>query len=498
MAPAKPRRGSELRSAQRFRVWDGVFTKGVETLTGGAFLAGFALALGADNVQIGLIASIPFLAQIVNVPAIWIVERVRRRRLLCVIGSSISRTLWIPIALSPLVLPSDQALIVLMAALGLAATVAAISGLSWNSWMKDLLPGPLRGRLFSSRLWAMGVAGMLMSLAAAFLVDLWKPAEAILPLSTLFMAGAVIGWIGLFFLARIPEPPMPAHARFSLRKALAEPFRDHRFRQLISFTSVWAFASNMALPFIPVYMLSILGYPFSYVMGFTVASQLANLLLLQIWGRLADRYGNKAVLTVCAPVFSVAILLWALTVGDHSPWITLPLIGLIHVMLGMTVAGIDVANSNVLYHIAPHRQSSAYFSAAALVNSLAAGIAPILGGLLASALTDRALTLSWGSTGGANHWPLVEISRLDFVFLAAFATGLIALSRLGRVRERAQEATHAQVIKSLKDEVTNLSTIKGMRYLTQTASFLAGLLMESGSVVTRNADVHGSDEDEAS
>lgn len=497
MATVKPRRASELRNAQRFRVWDGVFAKGVETLTSGAFLAGFALALGADSVQIGLIAAIPFLAQVVNVPAIWIVERVRRRRLLCLIGSSVSRSLWIPIALSPFVLPPHQALIVLMAALGLAATIATVSNLSWNSWMKDLLPGALRGRLFSSRLWAMGVAGMGLSMAGAFVVDIWKPDDPLLPLSTLFAVGAVLGWIGLAFLARIPEPTMPIHPGFSLRAALAEPFRDQRFRQLIGFTSAWAFATNMALPFIPVYMLSILGYPFSYVMGFTVASQLANLALLQIWGRLADRYGNKAVLTVCAPVFSVAILLWALTVGDHSPWITLPLIGLIHVMMGMAVAGIDVANSNVLYHLAPQRQSSAYFSAAALVNSLAAGIAPILGGLLASVLTDRALTLSWGSIGETGRWTLVEISRLDFVFLAAFLVGLIALSRLGRVRERAQEASNAQVIKSLKDEVTNLSTIKGMRYLTQTASFFAGLLLESGTVVTGSAAAHGDDEDEA-
>lgn len=487
-----------LRQAQLFRNWDGAFTKGLETLTGGAFLVGFALALGASDLQIGLIAAIPLMAQIMNIPAIWVVERVRRRKLICLTGSLISRSLWVPIALSPFLLGPRIALMMLMGALALGATIGAFSGLSWNSWMKDLLPGPLRGRMFSFRLWVMGLVGMGLSLTAAVVVDLWSGGspltsggeQVLTPLSALYLAGGALGLVGLFFLSRIPEPTMPAHEGFSLRAALVGPLEDGRFRKLIGFTSSWAFASNLALPFIPVYLLKVLGYPFSTVMIFAIASQLANLALLNIWGRLADRFGNKSVLFVCAPVFSLSLLLWVLTVeGDQ--WFTLTLIGLIHVMNGMATAGIDVANANLLYHMAPQRLSSAYFSTAALVNAVAAGVAPILGGALGNAFRDRAITLSWGTLESPEHVKILQIAYLDFVFLAAFLAGLFALGRLARVEERPEEIPHAQVIQSLKQEIQNLSTIKGLRYLTQPASFLAGVLLEAGAVVRRAGAVEG-------
>ena len=133
--------------------------------------------------------------------------------------------------------------------------------------------------------------------------------------------------------------------------------------------------------------------------------------------------------------------------------------------------------------------------AAALVNALAAGIAPIVGGALGSLAAEWALTLSWGSPDAPGQILLAQMDRLDFVFLAAFVVGLVALGRLARVREREREPPQTQVIKSLKDEVANVSTVKGMRYLTQTASFFVGLLLESGTVVTA-AQSTAADDDE--
>lgn len=484
----KPLQPSMLRDVVVYRNVEGIFTKIMDTLTGGPFLAGLALALGASTFQIGLIAAIPFLSKIAFIPAVWVVERFRRRRLICVTSSSIGRPLLLAVALGALTLDAQLSLWLLMGGLAVFSVLATFSGLAWNAWMKDVLPERMRGRLFSSRLLITGVAGMLLSLLGALMVDAWskQPTGPLFPLATLFGAGAVGGLIGIFFMNRIPEIPTRLLGTFSMRRSLARPFQDQAFRRLIGFSGSWAFATNLAIPFITVYMLSVLHLPFVLVILFSLASQLANLSFLSIWGRLADRFGNKAVLFICAPVFSVSLLLWTFTVNDQQ-WVTLSLIALIHIMNGIATAGIDVANDNILFQLAPKDQPTPYFATGALFNSLTAGLAPILGGAMGNLFQGQ--TLSMHLRWNTSEVTVISFAHLDFIFLAAFLVGLFAFNRLGRVKEREQEAPRALVIKSVREEIQNISTIKGMRHLTQAASFFAGLLLESGGLISRPKNI---------
>ena len=44
---------------------------------------------------------------------------------------------------------------------------------------------------------------------------------------------------------------------------LRAPFRDRNFRSLLVFLGAWTVASNMAAPFLTVYLIRQLGYPLS-------------------------------------------------------------------------------------------------------------------------------------------------------------------------------------------------------------------------------------------
>ena len=41
-------------------------------------MAAYALALGANNLQVGILAALPFITQLARLPAILLVERIRR------------------------------------------------------------------------------------------------------------------------------------------------------------------------------------------------------------------------------------------------------------------------------------------------------------------------------------------------------------------------------------------------------------------------------------
>ena len=64
----------------RWLVWEGTVSLGLNSITTSGFLAAYALALGANNLQIGILAAIPFLMHILQMPMIWLVEKIRRRK----------------------------------------------------------------------------------------------------------------------------------------------------------------------------------------------------------------------------------------------------------------------------------------------------------------------------------------------------------------------------------------------------------------------------------
>ncbi|MEW2848191.1 hypothetical protein AB1A86_12475, partial [Stenotrophomonas maltophilia] len=77
----------------RLLVVEAGFSGGAAALTSGVILTAFALHLGASNVMVGILAAMPFLAQLLQLPAIQLVERWRRRKRIAVLSSLVGRTM---------------------------------------------------------------------------------------------------------------------------------------------------------------------------------------------------------------------------------------------------------------------------------------------------------------------------------------------------------------------------------------------------------------------
>ena len=91
----------EIRDVFNSVIKDGLASQAMGTFTGGVFLVALALNLGASNTVIGLLAAIPLLTQLLQIPSIYIVEKIQLRRTICVYASLLSRVFWLLIALIP-------------------------------------------------------------------------------------------------------------------------------------------------------------------------------------------------------------------------------------------------------------------------------------------------------------------------------------------------------------------------------------------------------------
>src|SRR3982751_568725 len=93
----------DLERGKRALVKDAAWASMVGALYGGVILVGFALELGATPWHIGLLAALPFLAQLAQLPTILLIERLRERRKIAVAAVSVSRLLIFGLALLALV-----------------------------------------------------------------------------------------------------------------------------------------------------------------------------------------------------------------------------------------------------------------------------------------------------------------------------------------------------------------------------------------------------------
>ncbi|MBC8377866.1 MAG: MFS transporter [Planctomycetes bacterium] len=465
---------TQLQSALKNIIRDGVASQSMGILTGGAFLVAFAVKLGASNLVIGLLAAIGPLSQLLQLPSIFLVEKVRNRRLITVVASALSRLCWLVIAVSPFLFGPKAGIMILLVLLIAVSAFGAIAGCSWNSWMRDLIPEKIMGSFFSKRMRVSVGVGVGLTILAAVFLDGWKkgfPDHELAGYSILFFMGFLAGLVGLFFLSRTPEIAMPkAQDKSPIFAVLSQPFKDANFRKLMAFMCSWNFAVNLAGPFFMVYMLKRLGLSMSFIIGLSILSQVFNFMFLKLWGKYTDRFSNKSVLAICGPLFIISILGWTFTTMPEKYVLTIPLLVAIHIVMGLSSAGVSLASSNISLKLAPKGQATAYLATNTITNSIAAGIAPILGGKFADFFAGRELawTLEYTAPSGKMLLPTLNLQQWDFFFAFAFLFGIYALYRLSKIREEGEveESVIArELLSEVRSQVRTLSSVEGVRQM---------------------------------
>ncbi len=463
----------EINTGLRVMVWEGVTSIGFTSITTSGFLAAFALVLGANNLQIGVLAALPFITQPLQIPAIWLVERTRRRKAINLPTWITAQLLWFPIALIPFLVkvPGASAISLLLTLMAARGILVAVVNCSWNSWIRDLVPQQILGSFFSRRLAFAGISAGLFGLGAAFFVDFWRGQfgveQAAYGYSYIMLFGAVfLGLASPLLMALIPEPLMPAsiEPKLSLLDIITPPLRDVNYRQLMRFLLLWSLALNLAVPFFAVYMLQRVGLSLTAVTALVVLSQITNILFLRVWGPLADKFSNKAVLSICASLYLLVILGWTFTTMPERHFLTVPLLIVLHIFAGIATAGVTITVGTIGMKLAPQGHSTSYLAGASLATNIGAGLGPIIGGSLAHFFSQRSLSLdfTWTSPDQAIRLGIVHLTGFDFLFLITFIVGLITLNLLVTVREQGEVDRDA----ILKELIPRRHTMPGLGFVS--------------------------------
>lgn len=438
LKPQKELTERDLKRGLVMVIWDGLASEVVTSLTGGAFLVAMALLLGANNVQIGLLAALPMITNIFQLLSIILVRKYQNRRAISVLCIALAR---IPLAIIGVMvlLGEGRSINMLIFFLFFHSFFSSVSGLSWNSWMKDMIPEKMLGEYFSRRSRYTQTLNVALSIVLALLLDFIRiryPAYELTTFAVFFVIAGIIGVIGAYLLSRAPEPQSYL-SNAKLFTLLKMPLRNENFRRLLVFNSAWVFALNIATPFFTVFMLQGMGLPLSYIIVLTIISQLSSIMTLRMWGTFSDRYSNKSIIAISAPLYILCIIAWSF-VGIYSRmYINLGLLVVIHVFTGISTAGINLSLTNIGLKLAPKEDAIVYLSVKNIVTAVFSALGPLVGGVLADYFSDKNLEIRfvWDSPGFDKALKLISLHQWNFLFLIGAFLALCALELLNRVKE---------------------------------------------------------------
>lgn len=424
LQPSDQLTNTQVKTGLHLILKDGLATETMNTLTAGTFLVAIALSMGASNVQIGVLAALPTLTNIFQLVSVWLVQRFNNRRAITVTGAICARIPLLVIGTLPLLFSNSASVSALIFLLSFQYLFASIAGGSWNSWMRDLIPQQILGSYFSHRSRLMQILNVTLSLLIAMTIDYVKvhyPAHEITVYAGMFIVSGIAGMWGVYALARTPEPKsIPINA--NIVKLFSKPLTVHNFRKLLAFNSCWIFAFNLVTPFFAVYMMKTLGLPLVYVICLTIVSQVSSITSIKLWGRCSDRFSNKTIIRICAPVYIGCIMAWSV-IGISNTALLLPLLVIMHILMGASNAGITLALQNIGLKLAPAEESIVYLVTKNIVTAVFSATAPLAGGLLADFFTSHFVI----NLFGRGQWNLF--------FMAGAAVGVLSMKLLKVVQE---------------------------------------------------------------
>ena len=395
-----------IRTSLRASTTDAIFASVFSLGTGGILLSNFLVELDASPVIFGMLSSIPMLVNLIQPVGAYISEQTISRFQYSLLTFGTSRLLWLILVIgifanNSSLLDSQQLVLLTLSVVLFSHLLGGLGSASWLSWLAIIVPRRLRGRYFGIRSSASNLTSLIYVPLAGLVISHWYTGTIQgygLVLSLSIICG-IISLICQYFQVdvnpqlqnqnplKLSENPTNVSDKVIDDICTKEAdwttsiWQNSNFLLFLLYFSIWMLAVHLSAPFFNLYLLDTLDLDVTLVTIYTSLQTGANLLMLIMWGKLADKIGNRPILTCVGVLVAITPLLW-LGIGNHQLdlWLWLPLL---HIFVGITWAAIDLCTTNMYLGIAPVKNQSIYFAIAAAVAGASGALGTTIGGFIA-------------------------------------------------------------------------------------------------------------------
>lgn len=347
------------------------------TYFGVSYFSAFAVALGFAASQISYIISLPQFFQ--SISQLWsqnAISRWGRFRVLLnsVMIQSFSLALFVILGIAT----GNIYLVILFLSIFYASGGYATN--AWGSLIGDIVPEKKRGVYFAHRTKLMSITAVISLIVSGILIYYIQDYIGIYAFVVAF-AIAVLARLYSYFLLRkhydAPHYELDKKEQFGFIRFISK-FPKSNFTRFAYFYALLMFAIYVSAAMLSFYKLKVLHASILQYALYNVAFLLGNIATLSLWGKFADRHGNRATLMLAAIFKALVIFMWVLVTD-------LNLLYFAEFSAGIITAGLNLAALNYIFDAVSSKKRSTIF---AYVHILS-GFAIMLAGLFASAFIDH-------------------------------------------------------------------------------------------------------------
>lgn len=408
---------ADYSKSRNYSIFEGSTARTIFTLTSGAFLAGFAKYLGADDRFNGIIGAMPVLAGVIQFFSPMVFEKLERRKFLISIFCLLHRLLLGLMVFIPLLVKNTSSRIGWLAVTYFVSylLVSFISP-AVGGWIIDLIPENIRGRYFGKResyiLAVVTVVTLIMGKVLDIFRDNKQEYNGFLIMFMFVIATAVVNFI---FLSSTKEPHVKKNnMSLKLKNTLTVPLKDKKFRKIVVLFFLWNVAFQIGGPFFAVYLVTGLKLDYTYIMIMGLISTITNVVTVRLWGKIADNKSWVYTTKISIAALSVCHIVWFL-VDSNTAFLLVPML---HVLSGIAWAGINISIFNIQFIFSPEEGRTVYLGFSAALGGLVGFISTLIGSLILGILNGIKLNLMVFTVG--NMQIVFGISGILLAVCAAF------------------------------------------------------------------------------
>lgn len=309
------------------------------------YLPFFAIsAIGVTNYQLGWINSMPALISLlVLLPGAWWMNHLERKKEFTFTVILFMRLFIVLIAITPFVQFMNQGwwLIIAIAIMNIPT---ALAGLSWQSFIGDLIPESRRASFFSERNRLSTIVGLITTIIVGFILNLYNR-ENPLPYQFFFAIAIIFGLIEAYYLYKHKEKTLARKKEQKKEKQhWYRLFTNYHYSAFLISAFVFHFGWQMAWPIFNIYQIKIANASALWISIFTVANQLGQIISFKWWGRYSEKKGNaKALFWSCLGMgITPIITIWS----TNFVYLTFT-----NIISGLSLSGITLVLFNQLLQV---------------------------------------------------------------------------------------------------------------------------------------------------
>jgi MFS family permease len=358
-----------------------VFTEWLPTLA--------LVQLGASEGVIGIQGALEPFGQAFQLPTLRAVGRFSKRAILLT-GQVVAVLGGVPLLFFAGLeeLGGSAAIAVVLSSLAVCTLGIVLGQTVWFPLLRAYVDADRIGRFF----------GQLRSVWHVALIVFFLGASAWLArhpgsLAPLFGIGLACGVLRIAMVARLPERSERTGQPIRMREAVALLRTDRNLRRYLVGVASQGALRSATMPFIIVMMRRVVGLSGAEVLITTVAAFAGGLASLYLWGRVVDAIGPARVFRWTTLGLALSFLS-LLAVEEPGPFALAALAGIFFVRSALS-AGFGVADTRVLFELAPAEAPARLLTISAVSVSVVRGSAPLLvGALLEAVLAQGAAPLA--------------------------------------------------------------------------------------------------------